>query len=58
MLTPTASEDRPSAANRLRASGSTHASAGDPVMLDYATLKVFRGPLRNVLGLGAIGQQR
>jgi hypothetical protein len=45
-----------SAANRLRAAGRTSMGEGDLVTLDYATLTVFRGRLRNLLGLGGIGR--
>lgn len=47
-----------SAKHRLRVAGGAHSSNGDPVMLDYPTLKVFRGRLRNLMVTGGIGQCR
>jgi len=44
------------AANRLRAVGRTKPNAGDVVVLDYPTLRVFRGRLRALMSLGGIGQ--
>ena len=44
-----------SAANRLQAVGITSRALGDPVALDYPTVKVFRGRLRALLGLGGVG---
>ena len=43
------------AANRLRAAGQTAWKEGDPVVLDYATLRIFRGRLRALMGLGGLG---
>jgi hypothetical protein len=43
------------AANRLRAVGKTQPKAGDLVVLDYPTLKVFRGRLRALMSHGGIG---
>jgi hypothetical protein len=43
------------AASRLRAAGKTDPKAGDLVALNYATVKVFRGRLRDLMGLGGIG---
>jgi hypothetical protein len=48
------SVDEP-AANRLRAVGKTQPKAGDLVVLDYPTLKVFRGRLRALISHGGIG---
>ena len=44
------------AATRLRAAGSTRWKEGEPVVLDYATLRVFRGRLRMLLTQGGIGR--
>ena len=43
------------AAKRLRAVELTHRRDGDPVTLDYATLRVFRARLRDLLNVGGIG---
>jgi hypothetical protein len=43
------------AVRRLHAVGRTHPRVRDPVTLDYATLRVFRGRLRALLGLGGVG---
>ncbi len=45
------------AANRLRAVGKTQPKAGDLVVLDYPTLKVFRGRLRSLMSHGGIGRE-
>ena len=42
------------AAKRLRAVGNTQQKAGDPVVLDYSTLRVFRGRLRALMRLGGV----
>ena len=44
------------AAKRLRTAGRAEAATGDPVNLDYATLKRFRWRLRNLLGAGGVGR--
>ena len=46
-----------SAAQRLRAAGMTSPARGDVVVLDYPTLKVFRGRLRALMDLGEIGRE-
>jgi hypothetical protein len=46
-----------SAANRLRAVGMTSPARGDLVVLDYATVKVFRGRLRTLMDRGAVGRK-
>ena len=43
------------AVRRLHAVGRTRPRVGDPVILDYAMLRVFRGRLRALLGLGGVG---
>lgn len=45
-----------SAENRLRAVGKAQPSAGDPVTMDYAALKIFRARLRSLLHAGGFGQ--
>jgi hypothetical protein len=45
-----------SAAQRLRAVGMTSPARGDVVVLDYPTVKVFRGRLRALMDLGGIGR--
>jgi hypothetical protein len=42
-------------ANRLRAAGQTAWKEDDLVVLDYATLRIFRGRLRALMGLGGLG---
>ena len=44
-----------SAANRLRALGKTSPARGDLVVLDYSTVKVFRGRLRALMDRGGVG---
>lgn len=46
-----------SAANRLRAVGITSPARGDLVVLDYATMKVFRGRLRTLMDRGGVGRE-
>jgi hypothetical protein len=46
-----------SAANRLRAVGMTSPARGDLVVLDYATVKVFRGRLRTLMDRGGVGRK-
>jgi hypothetical protein len=41
-------------ARRLRAAGLTGVKVGDPVVLDYRTLKALRGRLRSLLRAGGI----
>ena len=43
------------AAKRLRGVGITDRVEGDPVALDYPTLKLYRGRLRDLLNAGGIG---
>ncbi len=45
----------PSGANRLRDICRTNAREGDLVVLDYPTLKVFRGRLRALMSLCGVG---
>ncbi len=45
-----------SAENRLRAVGKAQPSAGDPVTMDYAALKIFRARLRSLLHAGGFGR--
>jgi hypothetical protein len=45
------------AANRLRAVGMTSPAQGELVVLDYATLKVFRGRLRTLMDRGGVGRK-
>jgi hypothetical protein len=44
-----------SGARRLRNVRTTHPRKGDLVVLDYATLKVFRGRLRALMDVGGVG---
>ena len=46
-----------SAANRLRAVGMTSPVRGDLVVLDYATVKVFRGRLRTLMDRSRVGSK-
>ena len=46
-----------SAVNRLQAVGKTSATRGDLVALDYPTVKVFRGRLRDLMNLGGVGRE-
>ena len=45
-----------SAASRLRAVGKSSPARGDLVVLDYSTVKVFRGRLRALMDLGGVGR--
>jgi len=45
------------AARRLNAVGVTSLARGDLVALDYPTVKVFRGRLRALMGLGGVGRK-
>jgi hypothetical protein len=45
------------AANRLRAVGMASPARGDLVVLDYATVKVFRGRLRTLMDRGGVGRR-
>ncbi len=45
------------AANRLRAVGMTSPARGDLVILDYATIKVFRGRLRTLMDRGGVSRK-
>ena len=47
-----------SARHRLHLAGSTRSSNGDAVTLDYPTLKLFRGRIRNLMDIGGIDQGR
>lgn len=46
-----------SAANRPRAVGMASPARGDLVVLDYATVKVFRGRLRTLVDRGGVGRK-
>lgn len=46
-----------SAASRLRAVGRTSPARGDLIVLDYATVKVFRGRLRALMDRGGVGRK-
>ena len=46
-----------SAANRLQAVGMTSPARGDVVVLDYGTVKVFRGRLRTLMDRGGVGRK-
>ena len=46
-----------SAANRLRAVDMASPARGDLVVLDYATVKVFRGRLRTLMDRGGVGRE-
>jgi hypothetical protein len=46
-----------SAANRLRAVGVASPAQGDLVVLDYATLKIFRRRLRALMDTGGVGRR-
>src|SRR4051794_15566481 len=45
------------AAKRLRDVGMTSPAPGDLVVLDYATVKVFRGRLRTLMDRGGVGRK-
>jgi hypothetical protein len=46
-----------SAARRLRAVGMTSPALGDLIVLDYTTVKVFRGRLRTLMDRGGVGRK-
>ena len=46
-----------SATNRLRAVGMASPAPGDLIVLDYATVKVFRGRLRTLMDSGGVGRK-
>jgi hypothetical protein len=46
----------PSAQDRLHRAGGSRAGQGSAIRLDYPTLKVFRGRLRDLMDVGGVGK--